>query len=336
MRVLVACDALSSLTSAQAGATLARAWAECGAQAAVVPIGSTGAGLDQALVDLWAAADEIVGTPTGPVRVVRTVGKLALSAVFAPVPGIDTDASSAVLGQVLAAEVAAAAEPLDTVVLEVTGPPWHDGGAGFVEALEPAAHVLRDSRLVLAVARDETGVPLTGLRGITSRRGRGDDGAAALDAAELLRIDQTLADHAVSIGLTGNEPGSGAAGGLGAAVLALGGEVSSGPSLVTSLTGLDQSAARADLMVTGQTQLDFGTMGGDVLAELAELAARHLVPLVVVAGTNYISGRELRSIGVEAAYSVDPDLRRTGDGSAVISADELLSAARPVAATWSW
>ena len=59
-----------------------------------------------------------------------------------------------------------------------------------------------------------------------------------------------------------------------------------------------------------------------------------LAPCVVVAGEVLIGGREMRTMGVEAAYAVHPS---TGtDAVPVVDADELAATARRVARTWRW
>src|SRR5690606_18389989 len=62
----------------------------------------------------------------------------------------------------------------------------------------------------------------------------------------------------------GQLPGGGAAGGLGAGILALGGRVEPGMALVRRLTGLDPAIAAADLVITGEGSFDQQSLRGKV------------------------------------------------------------------------
>ena len=95
---------------------------------------------------------------------------------------------------------------------------------------------------------------------------------------------------------------------------------------------LPELAARADVIVTGTDVLDFHRRGGDVVAELTRLGVEALRPVVVVAGRNFVSPRELRLAGIEEAHAVAPP----GVGEIDITAEQLGAVARRVAATWTW
>ena len=169
----------------------------------------------------------------------------------------------------------------------------HDGGAGFLAGLGDTR--LDGIDLVGVVPEAERSQPLLGLRGITSLRGR----AAGEDPARLLAIDAGLAELASALGVP-DQPGAGACGGVGLAILALGGRLATGPEV--TLAGV---SAPVDLLVTGCTSYDFATRGGGVVASAARLAAELLCPCVVLAGEVLIGGREMRTMGVEAAYGLD-------------------------------
>lgn len=312
----------------------------------MVPMAAAGGDLAGAVSSLWGVDPDVVATELGPINVVASRDQLLISVALPPKRGVDPQARSVALGAVVADLVARF--PAAHVMLEVVGGAWHDGGQGWMDAwggVPAARDQWRGRRLSLVVTADQAGAALTGLRGITSLDGRGADGALALDTATLVRIDQGLAQWADQLAIDPTRPGAGAAGGLGAAVLSLGGAVLTGPALIAELTGLDHTMGRCDLVVTGSAQLDFGSMGGEVLADLIERAQRHLVPLISVSGRNHISPRELRSIGVEAAYSVlgetagrdAPDGTTTGDiTTGDITTDDITRAATRVAQTWSW
>jgi glycerate kinase len=99
-------------------------------------------------------------------------------------------------------------------------------------------------------------------------------------------------------------PGAGAAGGLGAALLALGGRRESGADVIAEHTGLAGQIAAADLIVTGEGRLDDQSPHGKVVGTLAR-AARHAdVPLLVLAGQVTLSPEAMEAGGITRAYSL--------------------------------
>lgn len=345
MRVLVAAEAFGSLSGHQVGTALATAWVDRGATAAVVPMAAAGGDLIGALAYLWGTTPDVHATELGPISVAVGRDDLAISVALPAKQGVDTRASSRALGVV--ANDLISRTPATHVVLEVVGGAWHDGGRGWLDAfggLRAAREQWRDRQLSLVTTAAQATVALTGLRGITSLDGRGADGALALDTATLVRIDQDLAEWAATLSIDPTAAGAGAVGGLGAAVASVGGRVLTGPALIAEVTDLDRTLRQCDLVVTGSEQLDFGSMGGEVLADLIERAQQHLVPLISVSGRNHISPRELRSIGVEAAYSVRDEGSAEPHGPSAdrpqrrdeVTADEVTAAAALVAQTWSW
>lgn len=79
-------------------------------------------------------------------------------------------------------------------------------------------------------------------------------------------------------------PGAGAAGGLGAALLALGARMSSGTATMLDMLGFDEALGGADLLVTGEGFMDEQTAHGKAPAGAAARAKEHGVPTVAVVG----------------------------------------------------
>ncbi|MGH2934369.1 MAG: glycerate kinase [Gaiellaceae bacterium] len=77
-------------------------------------------------------------------------------------------------------------------------------------------------------------------------------------------------------------PGSGAAGGLGAALASLGAELVPGAAAVLDLLGFDPRPY--DLVVTGEGRVDATTLEGKAPAEVARRCAEAGVRCVVVGG----------------------------------------------------
>jgi glycerate kinase len=68
-------------------------------------------------------------------------------------------------------------------------------------------------------------------------------------------------------------PGSGAAGGLGAALASLGAELVPGASTLLDQLGFDRALGSCDLVVTGEGQVDATTTQGKAPGEVARRAA---------------------------------------------------------------
>ena len=80
-------------------------------------------------------------------------------------------------------------------------------------------------------------------------------------------------------------PGAGAAGGLGAGIIAfLGAEIRPGVDVVAEVVGLRERLEGADLVITGEGRLDGQTSYGKTVAGVARLAAAAGVPVIVVPG----------------------------------------------------
>jgi glycerate kinase len=126
----------------------------------------------------------------------------------------------------------------------------------------------------------------------------------------VLRLDAAL-EHFAGVlerafGVSGlaTMPGGGAAGGLGAALLALGGRVVSGIGLVTAAIGLEQELDRADLVITGEGSFDHQSLRGKVAAGVAGGARDRGLPCVVVAGRVETGHREAANAGVTELHSL--------------------------------
>lgn len=78
--------------------------------------------------------------------------------------------------------------------------------------------------------------------------------------------------------------GSGAAGGLGAAILLLGGRLESGFDRIASVLCLEEDIKDADLVITGEGRLDSQSKEGKVPYGLASLAKKHGVPIIAICG----------------------------------------------------
>ena len=236
------------------------------------------------------------------------------------------------------------------VVVGLGGSGTNDGGAGFLAALGATADGIIDcgpvcfdqlSSVDLAPARErlagvelvmasDVDIPLTGLFGATKtfgpQKGITGDRIAVVDGW----LEQLA--HATDR-RTALEKGAGAAGGLGFALLCLGARREPGIELVAGAVRLAERARTADLVITGEGAFDFSSRSGKVPYGVAEIAADALRPCVALAGQVLVGSREMRALGIEAAYSL-VDL--VGLEQAMSDpAGSLADLATRVARTWS-
>lgn len=207
-----------------------------------------------------------------------------------------------------------------------------DLGEGFLsswgatprDALDALRDRLSDRRLTVAVDGDELELPLTGLHGWAVNHSRDSGGTLA----EGLAADATARAWLATLGLD-DVPGSGAARGLGAVLLACGARLVDRLSLAIETTGVAASARQADLVVTACTDVDFHAKGGELVSRVVRLGEEALRPVIVLARHNFVSSRELRAAGIEAAYALHP-----GVDEVPVTHEALGALADRVARTW--
>jgi glycerate kinase len=229
-----------------------------------------------------------------------------------------------------------------TVVIGLGGSATNDGGAGLLAALgaapaDAAGYVLPYGGGALAYCDRLTGEPA--LRGATlvgaydvaspligpsgaslvfgPQKGAGPAQARLLDAA-LARYAGVLqrslpgAPPALSAA-----PGSGAGGGLGAAILACGGRLVSGFDLVRRVTGLDSALDACDLVITGEGSFDDQSLRGKAVSGVAAAARQRGLECLVFAGQVTADPRGAREAGVSRSYGLVEHL--SGDVALALS-----------------
>jgi glycerate kinase len=193
---------------------------------------------------------------------------------------------------------------------------------------------LRDVRLIAATDVES---PLLGRYGASAvygpQKGATDADVRLLDAA-LERFAAVLRRELPGCppGLAGL-PGAGAAGGVGAAILACGGVPMSGFALVGNLTGLDAALAACDVVVTGEGRFDEQSLRGKVVAGVARAAGERGVPCVVVAG-QVAPGMSPAEAGITEVIALT-DVVGGVDEALEHPAQALRNAAARLAARWS-
>jgi glycerate kinase len=218
------------------------------------------------------------------------------------------------------------------LIIGLGGSATNDGGAGMARALGArlldeqgwelppgGAALARLSRIdgegmdlrlrsVQVVGATDVQNPLCGPVGASAvfgpQKGATPEQVATLDAA--LRHYAEVIKRDLGIDVL-DAPGAGAAGGLGAGLIAfLGAKLHSGFALVAEVTRLEERIARADLVLTGEGQLDGQSIYGKTTVGVARIAKRHGVPVVALCGGLGEGWRSPLNEGITAAWSIVP------------------------------
>ena len=199
------------------------------------------------------------------------------------------------------------------IVVGLGGSATHDGGCGMAQALGVRFHDvsglpirrpmtggmlesitridvsqinprLRETKIT--VACDVTN-PLTGPNGAAyvyaPQKGASPDQVEQLDAG--LRHLAVLFRDQLGIDVE-QRPGAGAAGGLGAGLMAFcGAEMHPGLDIVLEMVKFDKRVCGCDLCLTGEGRLDGQSLSGKAVIGVAQAAAKHNVPTVALVGS---------------------------------------------------
>jgi len=339
VRVLICPDKFAgTLTASEVAAAVAAGWRESAPADELIerPLSDGGPGFVEVLATALGgrrlAADTVdpLGRPTrGEVLLVGTTAYvesaqacgLHLLEIEERDPKITTSYG---LGLLLAAAVEAGATE---IVVGLGGSAVNDAGAGMLAALgaapiDQSGYALPYGGLVLGtaaglggrpqlrqvslVAATDVDSPLLGIHGASNvygpQKGASREDVLLLDAA--LEHFSGVLEKAFDLEGLAARPGAGAAGGIGAALLALGGRVVSGIGLVTAAIGLEAELDAADLVITGEGSFDHQSLRGKVAAGIANGARDRGVPCVVIAGRNETGYREAASAGVTETYAL--------------------------------
>ncbi|CPR17396.1 glycerate kinase [Brenneria goodwinii] len=215
-------------------------------------------------------------------------------------------------------------------IIGIGGSATNDGGAGMVQALgaklldasgaqigfgggelDKLASIdigeldARIKKCRFEVACDVTN-PLTGEQGASAifgpQKGATDQMIEQLDNAlghyaEVIRHDLDTDVEQV--------PGAGAAGGMGAALLAFcGADLRQGIEIVTEALGLDEIVRDASLVITGEGRIDSQTIHGKVPIGVARVAKRYDKPVIGIAGSLTADVGVVHEHGLDAVFSV--------------------------------
>lgn len=230
-------------------------------------------------------------------------------------------------GELIAAALDAGARHL---ILGLGGSATNDGGAGMLQALgvrllDAAGDELprggaalarlgridasdldarlRECRIDVACDVDN---PLTGARGASAIFGPQKGATPAM----VQSLDAALAHYAAIIArdlgvAVDAVEGAGAAGGMGAAMLAfLRGQLRPGCEIIAQALGLDAAVRDADLVLTGEGRIDQQTIFGKTPFGVATVAKRHGKPVIGIAGSLGAKAEVVHAHGIDATFSV--------------------------------
>ncbi len=282
MRALASPASLKGvLGAAEAAATLVAGFARAGADAEPAPIADGGEGTAEVLgarLLRRCGVHDAFGRPReAPLRSLSDGTVVVESADAIPLDPSRLAvlaASSRGFG-----ELVAAVGECPRLLVCLGGTATMDAGSGLLEVLGelPApTTVLCDTRATLVEAPRKFG-PQKGA-----------------SAAEITELERRFRGRPYA-----ELPGSGAAGGLGAALASIGAELVSGAAFVLDAIGFRERAARADLVVTGEGTVDRTTFEGKAPGEASRACGELGVRCVLFGG--------LVEEGIEAvALSGDP------------------------------
>lgn len=324
MRILVCPQEYKgTLTAAEAAAAMAEGSSRAVADAQVegIPLSDGGPGLQDALL---AAIGGRVMTAAVEDPLARTVDaqwallnddtaviEMASAAGLWRVREDERDpmiATTYGVGQLIRA---ALDEGCGRIIVGLGGSATNDGGAGMsaalgVRRLDADGKTLPPGGAALAqIDRIDTGgldprladtkvIAATDVRNLLCgpdgaslvygpQKGATPEQAAELDAA--LRRWAEVIERDMGIAVA-DVPGAGAAGGLGAGLLAFcEAQVRPGFDVVAEVVGLAKKVAEADLVVTGEGRLDAQTAFGKTVAGVGRMAREQGVPVIVVPGS---------------------------------------------------
>jgi len=254
------------------------------------------------------------------------------------------------------------------IVVGLAGSAVHDAGAGLLAALgagersvlgaggvaltevttgdlpglSSVVHRYRAVELVLATPAT---LPLLGFQGASAveaeERGASREDAQALEGAFGHWVDVVTRVLPQPRDLLGGgsrrldkEPGAGAAGGIGHALLLLGARRVDGGRFVAEQVGLPALVGGADLVVTGEGTYDWRSLRDSATAAVSELAMSAGIPAVALAGQVRVGRREAMTAGLSGTYAV---CERPEEVAAALAdpVGTLEARAARVAATWS-
>ncbi|MEG0679210.1 MAG: glycerate kinase [Carnobacterium sp.] len=225
-------------------------------------------------------------------------------------------------------------EGVKEIIIGIGGSATNDGGAGMIQCLggqlldENGHEIIAGgvgladlksidlSKLDPKIKKTEIKVacdvdnPLTGAKGASYIYGFQKGGTLE----QVKQLDRNLVHYADIIRHYLNQDiefvsGSGAAGGLGGALIAfLNAKLQNGGELVSELVGLNDKVFNADLVITGEGGINHQTIYGKTPICVSKVALSHKVPVIAIAGSLSNNYHDIYKHGIVSAFSVISEL----------------------------
>lgn len=224
---------------------------------------------------------------------------------------------------------------VSTILIGIGGSATNDGGAGMIQALggklldkdnnqigfgggelskidkidlSELDKRLKNVKIVVACDVDN---PLTGERGASyifgRQKGATDETIKILD--NNLKYFAKIIRENLNIDVE-NVAGSGAAGGLGAGLMAfLSAELKKGIEIVIEYSQLEEKLKDASLVITGEGSIDGQTRFGKTPYGVAKTAKKYNIPVIAVAGNVGEDIEILYNYGFDAIFSILPGVQ---------------------------
>jgi glycerate kinase len=345
MKVVIAPDSFKeSLTAPQVAEQIAAGFREVfpDADYVLVPLADGGEGTVQAMVAATGGRTVPVSV-TGPLGTQVTafyglagdgrtavIEMAAASGLMLVPPGQRNPllTTSYGTGELIRAALAAG---VNRIVVGIGGSATNDGGAGMLQALgmklldreggeigfgggalsglagmDAGSLDPRLGEVTIDVACDVDN-PLLGERGASAVFGP-QKGATPEMVAQL---DANLSHYAAVISRdlgaeVAGAAGAGAAGGMGAALLTLGGRLRPGIEIILDAVDFETIARDADLIITGEGRIDSQTVSGKAPVGVARIAKRLGKPVIGIAGSLAADAAMVYAHGINAVFSIVP------------------------------
>lgn len=164
---------------------------------------------------------------------------------------------------------------------------------------------LKDSTFIIA---SDVINPLCGVNGASAifgpQKGATHEMVQLLDQALLCYAEVILKQKGIDIL---HEAGVGAAGGMGAGLIAfLDAKVRSGIEIVIETSMLKENIKGANLLITGEGKLDQQTLSGKVVSGVCSIAKLQNIPVYALCGVLELNGEKMDELGVVAGLSIVP------------------------------
>ncbi|UOK59238.1 glycerate kinase [Bacillus sp. OVS6] len=220
------------------------------------------------------------------------------------------------------------------IIIGIGGSATNDGGMGMAQALgvkfldSEGAELSYGGGALSKLAKIDASKMMKELSGVTidvacdvDNPLTGPTGASAIFGPQKGATDETVAvldrnlSHYASLILkeTGRDvekiEGSGAAGGLGAGLLAfLNANLKRGVDIVIETVKLEQHMAEADLVITGEGRIDGQTIHGKTPVGVSKTAKKLNIPVIAIAGSIGDGYEKVHEEGISSVFSIVPGI----------------------------